>query len=58
MPHLRELVELNKDNPFALIGVNADAIRPSITNPPTRRQKPASSWLGPIVAPNRGSCCP
>lgn len=22
MPHLRELVELNKDNPFALIGIN------------------------------------
>lgn len=27
MPHLRELVELNKDNPFALIGVNTgDAV--------------------------------
>jgi hypothetical protein len=24
MPHLRELVELNKDNPFALIGINTD----------------------------------
>jgi hypothetical protein len=24
MPHLRELVELNKDNPFALIGINKD----------------------------------
>jgi len=27
MPHLRELVELNKDNPFALIGINTgDAV--------------------------------
>jgi hypothetical protein len=24
MPHLRELVELNKDNPFALIGINTN----------------------------------